>query len=221
MKELSKSENLNSIIMKEYEMTDKQKQEVRKAYFAKKLDEYLQKRLAEGAEEEEYAKILEYLEVLKLEADQIKGKFEKYSLDEEFKPPTVQELMRLDEKAKEELENWEIKKMEDYARAKKIVETANIAAREGRSRPNDWIEWGLQLLTAAASLDELVTWRKQLYNAQITKFVEMYDSSMSEATSRAILTPEFREYENINKFVERLNSMEMEFKKMAAIISGY
>lgn len=191
--------------------------ELRKAYFSGKLDDFLNKCLAQGVEPQEYATIEIELENLKEEADKLKKSFSKFSKVDEFKPPTVEDLMGLTPDKKEKLKEWEKEKESDYNQARILIDRARQATHESRVPAQDWLTWGLELATLQYSLDQYRVWKDQLYRGKLTNIIDTYGLSRAEAEERAKLTPEYRAYKEAVLFREMTEETIMILKKWAGL----
>lgn len=198
-------------------MTEKQLKDLRKAYFLQNLDSFLDQCLAEGAGEEFFEEVTFHLEQMSSQAEKLKKGVAKFAKVEEFKPPSVEELMGIDEDRQLKIMKWEADKEADYDRARELIDLARQATKQSRVPAQDWLSWGLELATLQYSLDQYRVWKDQQYRKRLTQIIDAYGVSRAEAEERAKLTPEYRYYKEAVLFREMTEETIKILKKWAGL----
>lgn len=175
-------------------MNDKQKKEIRKAYFSGKLNLLLDKYAAEDMEEKTIKQVEKFLEGLKKERQLLHKRVSTFELakKEIVALPDVNELMKLSDGKKQAIETWEVAREAEYAKAQAIFIQAKN--RGVTANTDQYLEWGFELLEHQYNLDLYRIWKDQLYRAKIISFVDSYGCSRAEAEDRAKITPEYMAY---------------------------
>lgn len=193
--------------------------EIRKAYFGGKLNQLLDKMSAAGqVAPADLAELEAFLETLKAER-RASEKMAARSYGE-LEAPSVDELMGISEADKAKLEAWIADTGDTVAEIKRIMQGAYMAVKNRQHvKLDEWLEYGLQVITLMFSVDQLEIIQEQLYMAKLTRLIDVYGMSRAEAENRSKLTREYREFKKAQRLKENILEFEMLAKKYAGLNS--
>ncbi len=175
--------------------------EIRKAYFANKLTEIINKIQGEDElTEEKTTELYNYLEKLANEGrEQTKKIIDTFGGKEvENKPPSVEELREGTEYSQE-----------DEEKAKKVVayvegvfsSTRQAINNKQNIPPKYWLDTTATLISYSPILFAYYIFKHQSYFGRLTDIKDKTNCSRLEAENRAKLTKEYAEYKNLQHLV--------------------
>lgn len=188
--------------------------QIRKSYFANKLDDLLNDMQATGEVTEEATKELyAFLELLEAEKSQVRGligkKFDVGIVN--LKPPSVEDLQgNIDP---EKLRIWSERVEKDTKRVKEMMSLVATASRNKTVDINLLKDYLLEITTLLMSVDQDRVYKDQLYRARMTAIIDKFQMSRAEAEERAKLTKEYRDYKLAVLFTEDVKEFLMAAKK--------
>lgn len=195
-----------------YELTDKEKKEVRKAYYSQQLNTYLDKQAASGDFGEDKARaVYKELERLEKERTELHKEISTFDIAKKIALPQVQELMRLEDGQKQAIEAWEKQTEGKYQEARKIFAQAKNS--DIRGNIDRYIQYGFELAELQYDLDVYRVWKDQLYRAKLVYFMDTYGISRAQAEERAKITQEYRDYKKAVLFRDLVEEFIMLCKK--------
>lgn len=197
----------------------KTQEQIREAYFKRKLNALLNDILAKSEPTEvELSELDAFLALLKNEEmTTVKGIISKYQ-DADCKPPTVDELREkmTEEKAKK-LEDWLVNSQITIKRVKEIMFKLREKVKQNVSiSHNVWLESALEIISLLPILDQERVYRDQLYRERLTGIIDTYGVSRAEAEERAKLTIQYRDYKTATLFRENIEEFIMLSKKLGS-----
>lgn len=194
------------------EICGKTIQQIRKAYFSRKLPELLNDIQAVEHTEEDIKKLEEYLELLKSEQLEKYKKFSRFISSEEIQPPSADEL--IEKVNQEKVDTWLKQVEEDVTKIRTIMLSMKQKVKEGKEiKSTDWLNSALEIVTFMYSFDKERIYRDQMYRKRLTEIIDTYQISRAEAEERAKLTKEYRDYKTSTLFRENLEEYIMLCKK--------
>jgi hypothetical protein len=193
------------------------KEDARKAYFGKKLPEFLNKIQALGGSEEVFKKLEGWLDEFKKSDEEVIERFNKFSADvnDEERLPTARELFSpLNEDDKIKMENW-IRLVDD------IMKDCIDLAKEQRDclssgysiDSSKLLDLGLRFLVNEFIFNNLLSYRERVYKAKIIEIIDDYNVSRREAQDRAEITKEYFDYNVMKMNLATLNEIIVYAKK--------
>lgn len=192
----------------------KTQEQIRKAYFGGKLKEITEQMLALGEVTEESVKELTaFLEILEAEkAEMQKRVSAKFSLSiDEIQPPSVEDLQsKVDP---ERFAKWRERIEADVNYTRRLIYEIQMAAREKRIDLSLLPDVIVEITCLMLSLDQDMVFKDQLYRAQLTQLIDKFHISRAEASERAKITKEFKDYELARLLREAIPEFLMSCKK--------
>ncbi len=194
-------------------LSNKQKKELRKAYFSGTIEKLIDKYAIEKITKKTLEEVDEFLAGLKEERAKLQKRISTYNLKEKevMVLPGVSDLMNLTEGKKQALEQWEKQREIDYQKAQNIFAEAKNQAMGANM--DIYMQWGFELAQLQYQLDLYRVWKDQLFRAKIINFMDSYGCSRAEAEERAKITPEYRDYKKAVLFRDLVEEVIMLCKK--------
>lgn len=194
------------------EICGKTIQQIRKAYFSRKLPELLNEIQTKENSEEEIQKLEEYLDLLKTEQLEKYKKFSRFIGSDEILPPSADEL--IEKVNQEKIDLWLKQVEEDVLTVRTIMTKMKQKVKEGKDiKFTEWLNSALEIVTFMYSFDKERVYRDQMYRKRLTEILDTYQISRAEAEERAKLTKEYRDYKTSTLFRENLEEYIMLAKK--------
>jgi len=194
------------------------KKEARKAYFKRKLPNFLSKIQEAGSISTELlTKIESWLGEFRKEDDDLIKKIEKYLPEGgiEASVPKMNDLFKpLSEEEKKKMNKWLGDVDEDMKECVKLAREQKDRISKGQHIDSKkLLDLGLFFITNEFSFNQVFAYRERLYKAKITEIIDNYNISRREAQDRAEITKEYFEYNLMKKNMETLKELEMYAKK--------
>lgn len=198
---------------------NKTQEQIRKAYFSRKLGSLMSDILSESQPtDEEFRKLEAYLDMLKdEEMNSVKGIIDRYQT-EESKPPSVDDLRdKLTDEKKKKLDEWLINSQAVVNRVKEIMTKLREKVKANVSiTHNIWLESALEIISLMPVIDQDRVYKDQMFRERLTRIIDVYGVSRAEAEERAKLTSEYRDYKTATLFRENLEEFVMLAKKLGS-----
>lgn len=185
-------------------------EQIRKAYFGKKLGKFLDDAQSKKEITKDDMSVLTlFLEGLRQQeidnADELIEKFGEDAFGGDIitstvKPPTVEDLAGgLSD------EEWRGKADAVTKSVKHLLsETYRRMKDREQISPSYWLDAAITINTNQEVLDKDRVYKDQLYRKRMTEFIDNFDCSRAEAQERAKLTTEYRDYKEAYLLEERL-----------------
>lgn len=186
-------------------------EEIRDAYYKRKLEIMLNEILAKGFNADEITQFEKHIEFLRNEDISVKKRI----LIQGVKPPTVDELRSTPTtEQQKQIDTWLIEAEKASNKAKRVMETMRIMTlKQSHINATSWLNAGLEVATLLPMIDQDRVYKDQLYRVKLTTIIDTYDVSRAEADERAKITKEYRDYKNATLFRENLEEFIMLCKK--------
>lgn len=198
-------------------MLEEVRTKLRTAYFKGKLNKALDEIVADNAlSEEDVREIDQYLSTLQEEKKKNDVIAKRY--DGSIDPPETESLLRLSDEDRAALNKWLENTKETITEIKNIMNGVRTSIKKGnKPKRDEWLDYGLSVITLMFSLDQYEIVYNQLYRAELTRLIDDFGISRAEAQERAKLTPEYREYKKAQRLREAVLEFEMMCKKYAGL----
>ncbi len=194
------------------------KEEIRKAFFTGKLTKLLDdiKSENEKISEAELSKLEKFLD--KLNDEKIENQKVANRYNGNIETPDADTLLRMTPEQNQKLKEWIASCKSTMDTIKEIMAGARTAVMAHNNiKRNDWLDYGLKVITLMFSVDQYEIVHEQLYRAELTRIIDTFAVSRAEAEERARLTPEYREYKIAQRLKENILEFEMMAKKYAGV----
>lgn len=194
------------------------KKDARKAYFDKKLPQFLNRVQAEEKITSERLGLLtEWLEEFKAEEQAIIYEVKEYvpDLDEEPTAPKADDLFKpLTEEEQLKMNRWLSDVDENMRECIKLAREQKDRISKGQHIDSKrLLDLGLFFITNEFSFNQVLAYRERLYKTKIASIIDNYNISRREAQDRAEITKEYFEYNVMKRNLETLKELEMYAKK--------
>ncbi len=169
-------------------------EQIRKYFFAKKIEEMIATILKESKpEESELERLMKFLEQLEIEQKELSNKLSNVISAGKPKEINLAELVK--KRDPDEFKKWQ----EDVKKAHAYVnQVMKIVAENTFSKipipQTTYIDYGMQIAGLMKLLDEDRVYKDQAYRTRLTEIKDQHGYTRAEAEEYAKLTPEYTEY---------------------------
>lgn len=172
------------------------KEDIRKAYFAGKLDKLLAKAMEEKAIDLENSKDLTaYLETLRGEEKKVFQKLKPYIKKDDLYLPTLG--AKIDQR---KMKEW-IKKVKVHVeRTREILEMLRQKATAGKVGEDEKENLGLELVSMLIYLKDYRTFREIMYRRVVSEYMGYLSATAAKARAKA--TMEYQRFKQADSLVE-------------------
>lgn len=193
----------------------KSSEEIRKAFFSKKVDKLIDDMLSEGQlTTQQIVDLHAYLDSLEGERQLHRKAIDKHqygTLDE----IRVHKLVNMSLEEKKELKDWLDSKKKIMNEIIAIMNGVHVAITDDKKiiTQDDWFEIAAKIVSLMQAVDEYEIQNERLYNAKLIGMIDDLHCSRAEAENRAKLTEYYKEFKRAKRLKENILIFEMMCKK--------